>query len=206
MNLLRMNDSHEHKKPLRAQLRHLMRQVEPDDLRRRSADATARLVDTEAFATARTVMMFLSLPYEIDTRQLAVRAWQRGKTVTVPLVSFAQRHMIPVEIRSLTDPMTTDERGLRNPTNARPVPVDEVDLVVVPGLGFDTRGHRLGRGGGFYDRFLSQPAFGGRSCGFGFDEQVIDTVPAMSHDVPLDMLVTDRRTVRFNAAARPENA
>lgn len=197
-----MNQPQEQKKTLRARLRQQLRAMDAEAIRDRSAEATARLVATEAFQNARTIMLFLSLPQEIDTRTLAVRAWQGRKTVTAPLVSFAQRHMIPVELRSLSDPMVTDERGLRNPANAYPVPIEDVDLVIVPGLGFDITGQRLGRGAGFYDRFLGQPSFTGVTAGLGFDEQVIDAVPTQKHDVALDMIVTDRRTVHCGAADR----
>ncbi len=195
-----MNSEHDPKKTLRSELRDRMRRIDARELTDRSVDAAGYLFDSAEFARADVVMLFLSMPHEIDTRPLAVRAWQLGKTVTAPLISFAQRHMIPVEVRSLSDPMETDERGLSNPVNGQPVPVDEVDLVVVPGLGFDLAGHRLGRGAGFYDRFLSQPAFTGSTCGYALDDQVVDAVPAHSHDVPLDMLVTDRRVVRFSSA------
>jgi 5-formyltetrahydrofolate cyclo-ligase len=79
----------------------------------------------------------------------------------------------------------------------RPMPVSFIDLVIVPGLGFTQSGYRIGRGMGFYDRFLSQPDFLGLSCGLAFDEQVLDTLPILDHDMPLSMLATDRGLRRF---------
>jgi 5-formyltetrahydrofolate cyclo-ligase len=69
--------------------------------------------------------------------------------------------------------------------------------VVVPGLGFTPDGHRIGRGMGFYDRFLAQPEFLGLSCGLAFEEQMVPSVPILDHDMPLSMLVTDRGILRF---------
>lgn len=179
-----------------------MQAIDLADLHARSARACQRLAETEAFRHAEALMLFLPMKHEVDATPLAIRAWQLGKTVTVPLVSYAQRHMIPVEIRSLSDPVTVDERGIQSPRNGVPIPVDLIDLVVVPGLGFDTTGHRIGRGAGFYDRFLSQPNFGGTICGLALDDQVVPEVPTQKHDVPLHMLVTDRRTVRFASAPK----
>ena len=70
-------------------------------------------------------------------------------------------------------------------------------MILVPGLGFTPTGYRIGRGMGFYDRFLAQSDFLGRSCGLAFQEQVVETLPVLDHDVPLSMLVTDTGIRRF---------
>ena len=105
--------------------------------------------------------------------------------------------MLPVEISSLTDQMTTSGPGVREPVGGMPVPVEFIDLVVVPGLGFTDKGFRIGRGMGFYDRFLAQGEFIGVSCGLAFDEQIVESLPILDHDIPLSMLVTDRGIRRF---------
>ena len=86
---------------------------------------------------------------------------------------------------------------MREPVSGKPVPLEFIDLVVVPGLGFSATGHRIGRGMGFYDRFLAQAEFVGLSCGMAFEDQVIDDLPVLDHDMPLGMLVTDRGVRRF---------
>jgi 5-formyltetrahydrofolate cyclo-ligase len=88
-----------------------------------------------------------------------LRAWQAGKSVVVPKVSWDQRRMLPIEISSLTTGMTSTGPGIREPIAGNPWPLDLVDLVIVPGLGFTNTGYRIGRGMGFYDRFLAQPEF-----------------------------------------------
>ena len=70
-------------------------------------------------------------------------------------------------------------------------------MVIVPGLGFTVGGHRIGRGMGFYDRFLAQGDFLGVSCGLALEEQVVEEIPVLDHDIPLSMLVTDRGIRRF---------
>ena len=196
-----MTPLREVKKTLRAQLQGALRQLEHAWIEEHSHAAAHRLFGTSVFQRAQGIMIFLPLPHEIDLCPVALRAWQEQMQVTVPLVSFAQKHMIPVEIHSLDQPMETDHYGLRTPTNGAPIPVDQVDLVIVPGLGFDRSGYRIGRGSGFYDRFLAQTAFVGKTCGVGFELQLIDAVPTAAHDVKLDMLVTDQRVLRFGRDA-----
>ncbi len=183
-------------------LRQQMQGIDAAELRRRSAVACERLMATAVFDRAAALMLFLPLAHEVDAQPIAVRAWQLAKTVTVPRVGYEQRHMIPIEIRSVGEPMDTDRLGVRTPAAGRPFPPELLDLIVVPGLGFDELGRRLGRGGGFYDRFLSTSGFVGLTCGLGLDEQVIDRVPAAAHDVSLDMLVTDERTLSFDGLPR----
>jgi 5-formyltetrahydrofolate cyclo-ligase len=105
--------------------------------------------------------------------------------------------MLPVEISSLADPTTLTGPGIREPIGGKPVPTDFIDMVIVPGLGFSSNGYRIGRGMGFYDRFLAQSEFIGVSCGLAFEEQVVESLPVLDHDIPLSMLVTDRGIRRF---------
>lgn len=195
-----MNELNIHKRSLRTELRGRLTAVSAERLRAGSKAAAERLAATEEFRAARAIMIFLPLRYEIDARALALRAWQEDKTVTVPLVGNGQRHMIPLIVRSLEEPMDADHYGVSTPRAGEPFPIEMLDLVVVPGLGFDREGGRIGRGGGFYDRFLAQPYFRATTCGLAIAEQVVGRVPTEPHDVPLDMLVTDTHLFRFATA------
>jgi len=146
-------------------------------------------------------MVFLSLPTEIDTTPLVLRAWQDQKRVLAPKLSWEQRRMLPIEIRSLTDDLSDSMLGIREPASGIPMPIETIDLVIVPGLAFDQYGNRLGRGRGFYDRFLAHPEYRGWTCALSLEEQVVDHVPAGPLDRPMDMLVTDVTVRRFPRAA-----
>jgi 5-formyltetrahydrofolate cyclo-ligase len=185
------------KAAVRRQLSEMLAMMNEADRHRRSVAAATALCSTPEFAAAGTVMLFLSTPHEIDTASIALRAWQAGKTVIVPKVSWDQRRMLPVEIHSLQAVMTTTGAGVREPIAGKPIPVDLIDLVVVPGLGFTSTGYRIGRGMGFYDRFLAQSDFIGTSCGLAYEEQIVAELPVLDHDVPLCMLATDQGIRRF---------
>ena len=78
---------------------------------------------------------------------------------------------------------------------ARKIPAMELDLVLVPGVAFDEECYRLGRGRGFYDRWL--PVLSGIKCGLGFDHQLVPSVPREAHDAKLDGVITPSRSVRI---------
>jgi len=185
------------KSTIRQQLRQKLEALTDAQRQSKSLAATALLTATPEFASARIVMLYLTAAFELDTAPLALKCWQAGKTVVVPKVSWDQRRMLPVEISSLQTRMTTIGPGVREPVSGQPMPVNLIDLVIVPGVGFSRKGHRIGRGMGFYDRFLAQPEFIGISCGMGFEEQVVPELPVLDHDMPLAMLCTDRGIWRF---------
>jgi 5-formyltetrahydrofolate cyclo-ligase len=182
---------------LRKQLREVLASITAAERHTKSVAACGFLAEIPEFVSARVVMLYLSTPTEVDTAPLALKCWQDGKTVVVPKVSWDQRRMLPVEIATLQTGMTTTGAGVREPIAGKPIPLDLIDLVVVPGIGFSASGHRIGRGMGFYDRFLAQDSFIGVSCGLGFEEQVVEQFPVLDHDMALCMLATDRGIRRF---------
>jgi len=185
------------KSVIRSHLREVLAAM-PEAIRHSKSLAACSLITASPeFAAARVVMLYLSTNLEVDTASLALRAWQSGKTVVVPKVSWDQRRMLPIEISSLTTGMTSTGPGIREPIAGKPVPTEFIDLVIVPGLGFTPTGYRIGRGMGFYDRFLAQGDFLGLSCGLAFDDQVVPELPVLDHDVPLSMLATDKGLRRF---------
>lgn len=183
---------------VRKLLHEMLAGLTPVQRHEKSVAACNEVIHSAEFAAARVVMLFLSSPTEIDTAPLALKAWQEGKSVAVPKVSWNQRRMLPVEITSLATGIT-NTGPVREPIGGKPITLDLIDLVIVPGVGFTPTGHRIGRGMGFYDRFLAQPDFLGVSCGLGFEEQIVQELPVLDHDMPLSMLATDRGIRRFGS-------
>jgi len=185
------------KAAVRKQLRDVLAAMTDEQRHSQSLAACTHIARSPEFRAARVVLLYLSTPTEVDTAPLALRCWQENKTVVVPKVSWDQRRILPVEINSLQTGMTVTGPNIREPISGKPIPVNLIDLVVVPGMGFSPNGYRIGRGMGFYDRFLAQPDFMGLSCGLAFNQQIIEDIPVLDHDMPLSMLVTDHGISRF---------
>ena len=190
------------KKQLRVRLQKCLLEMRVDERSEKSQQACRNLVSTAQFQGASTVMIYLSLPHEVDTSEVILYAWQHSKTVVVPKISWHQRRMIPVQINSLETGFSTEVADLRNPITGIPMPMEEIDLVVAPALGFDRNGNRLGRGGAFYDRFFANEQLNAPRCGFAFAEQVVDSIPVIELDEPVDFLVTDKEILYFNSDKR----
>ncbi len=187
------------KAQLRRRLRNGLQTMEPAQRKEKSRLACQRLISIESFQEASLIMMYLPLSDEVDTSDAIYKAWDLGKTVVVPRVNWQERTMMPVVINSLDEGSYTYERGLKVPLAQRPMALEKIDLIVTPGRGFDRTGHRVGRGGAFYDRFLAQPQIRAVRCGLAFAEQVVASVPVAWWDELMDLLVTDEQVIRFNS-------
>lgn len=144
---------------------------------------------------------------EVDIAPVADELARRGVPIAIPRHDWATRAMTPVRVANLSTDLiaSTDlinqRLGLRAARpDASEIPLSDLHAVIVPGLAFDRRGHRLGRGGGFYDRFLARLPQTVRTIGVAFDLQLVDEVPADPHDAPVQTLITECRVERFASA------
>jgi len=187
------------KSQLRKSLQQYLHGIDGEKRAEKSRLACENLVKTAEFQKASVVMLYLALPYEIDASEAILYAWQMNKVVAVPKVSWEQRHMIPVQIYTLEMEPAREGSRLHNPMVGQPMALEEIDLVVTPGLGYDGNGNRLGRGGSYYDRFFASAELSAWRCGFAFSEQCVDSIPMDSCDEQVDFLVTDEKVIYFNS-------
>lgn len=163
----------------------------------KSYAACKSLLELQEYRDAQVVMLYLPIPCEVDTAEIALHAWQADKTVLAPKIGPTQKHLLPLEIHSLDDGLTAGQLGILEPTDGQVWPMEDIDFIIVPALAYDRNGGRLGRGGGFYDRFLAHHEVKAVTCGLGFSEQLVDELPMHTHDYPVQILVTDTDVIRF---------
>ena len=186
------------KPALRARLRAELKAHSPADALAADAGLCARLIASPTWQTARAVLLFFPLPREPDLAPLLAGALASGKLLALPRFNATTHAHDAVQVRDLASELVTGPFGVREPTAHCPlVAMNRLDLALVPGLGFDARGHRLGRGKGHYDRLLA--GFTGMKIGVAFDFQVVAAVPCEAHDIVLDAVVTPTRWIEANA-------
>jgi len=186
------------KRSMRENARRTLAELDPHAAHLLSVSACERIINTESFISSLCVMVYLPMSDELDITPVALRAFQLGKTVCAPRIDWERKRMTPVEVRGFDDRFEIRQHEVREPLDGLPIALSEIDLILTPGLAFDVSGRRLGRGGGFYDRFLAQPGFPPRltRCGVCFDSQIVEAIPTGVHDATLDAVVTDRRVIR----------
>lgn len=174
-------------------------ELSPQEIRRRSAAASSHLFQLPELAGARLVMFFVSFGSEVDTLPMIREALATGKRVAAPRTDASTRSLLPCEIHNPEKDLTPGPHGIREPRPHCPqVSLEDIDVVVVPAAVWAEDGHRVGYGGGYYDRFLARLEKG-RRVGLGLEEQIVPEVPHDPHDLPVEILVTDAGVRRFDA-------
>jgi len=158
---------------------------------KKSKAVEAELFKRSEFISAKTVMFYVSDNYEVQTRAIIKQALNMGKVVVVPATDAKQKRLIPCEIQDLDRQLVKGPYGIYQPKAEcmRKFPTSKIDLVLVPGVAFDRGGNRLGRGAGYYDRFLKKLPRKTALLGLAFDFQVLESVPTLSHDTRLTGLI-----------------
>jgi len=175
--------------------------IDPGERLRREKRIRGRLFSLPEFRRARRLMLYVTMTGEIDTRPIIVRVIQAGRAAYAPRCDETSKQMKPCRIPSLADLRPGAYGILEPPDGPQPEPAD-IDFVLVPGLGFDVLGNRLGRGAGFYDRFLADPGMQAVRCAIAFECQILDDLPHGSNDLPVHVIVTEERIIRCRP--RPE--
>ena len=145
------------------------------------------------------MLCYAAIDGEVDTSPILSQALADGKRVAVPVALRRGSRLVPVEIRdSRKDLSSRGLFGVPQParTAGRQVPPEKLEFILMPGVAFDRRGRRLGRGRGYFDRFLSQVPASVPRVGLAFGFQVVRAVPFEPHDQPVRMVITDKEVIR----------
>lgn len=180
---------------LRSQVRGGLENLSSEKRAADSAKVRTLLPQQPFWKPAGTILFFASLPDELDLWPVLEETLAEGKIVALPCFDADNQFYTPRRVTNLRVELVSGRFGIREPAaSCLEIPLDDLDLVLVPGMAFDPGGHRLGRGKGFYDRMLAN--FAGKKVGVAFDEQIVETVPAEKQDVRMDFILTPTKCVK----------
>lgn len=165
--------------------------------KRKSVIIQQKLMDLPEFQLAQTVMLFLDFREEVETTAMAEATIACKKKLVLPRCA-PHGILLPIEVRDLIQDIEPGAYGIREPKlTLGVVEPSEIDLITVPGSGFDLQGNRLGYGGGYYDRFFMLLNPSTPRIALGFECQVIEQVPTDEHDAIMTMLITEKKVYNF---------
>lgn len=157
----------------------------------------SRLFDFANFLEARIALLYVDTDCEVRTKSILRRAYDFNKIVVLPCFD-AERHKVSIlKVDSLDKDLRTGARGVLepNPERCKPVPLNKVDIAIIPGQAFDEKGGRVGSGRGYYDRFIPELPATTRKVALAFEEQILPLIPTESHDRHVDIIITDKRII-----------
>jgi len=145
--------------------------------------------------SAATVLFFAPLADELDVWPLMEASIALGTTCALPFFDAGKQIYVARQIEKPATEIVTGKFGVREPSSScAEIPLEKFNLTLVPGMAFDLRGNRLGRGRGFYDRLLA--AVGGIKCGVCHDGQLLPEIPVEPHDAKVDFIATPSKLLR----------
>lgn len=180
---------------LRWRVRAIVKSLSAEKRKADSEKLCLRLKEEPFFKSAGSVLFFAPLPEEPDLWPLLNEALAGKKLVALPCFDSDNQSYLPRRVTDVHVEILSGKFGIREPaTDCVAIPLDDLDLVLVPGVAFAADGHRLGRGKGFYDRLLQN--FTRKKIGVAFDEQIVEAIPTEKNDVPMDLILTPTRCLK----------
>lgn len=173
------------KEALRKEIGALKRAMTQAEIEAYSAELTEKFCNTEDYQSAASVYVYLPYNQEVRTWEIVKRAWADGKRVAVPKVYGDEMKFLWLES---FDPIAPGGWNIPEPTFDAPIADDEAALILMPGLAFDREGHRVGYGGGFYDKYLEQHPHH-RLIALCYPFQLFAHLDVEEHDIPVDRVI-----------------
>ena len=174
------------KRTLRKQIRETKRQFSDKELEELSLPIISRLLSHPVIVGSKTILMYYSLHDEVNTHHAVNQLIASGKTVLLPRVVDGEN--MEIRVHRNPDDLAPGHYGIMGPTGETYTRYEDIDVAVVPGMAFDQYGHRLGRGKGYYDRFLPKASHAYK-IGVCFDFQKQETIPTDANDITMDCVL-----------------
>lgn len=186
-----------HKKELRNMMKNNLNELDKENYHEKSACIHKKVLQESVVRNAKVIGITLSAFPEVDTWNLIKKIWSQGKKAVVPKCEPKTKMMKFYEITSF-DQLEIVYMHLHEPIThlTTEVPKEKIDCLIVPGLAYDRQGFRLGFGGGYYDRFLSD--FKKSTLSLAFYMQIVEKIPTDDYDVPIEKIITEKEIINCN--------
>jgi len=176
------------KKQIRSRILLKLKNHKEEDREKKSRLIKNRLLRNRFFKKAKVIMFYLSFGGEVKTKEMIKVTQKIGKIVTVPFCRQNRIFMRPCVLTPKAR-LARGSYGVMQPTQKRFLKINDLDLVIVPGIAFDRQGNRLGRGKGCYDSFLKKLPSKAHSIGLAYDFQILPRVPTTKHDTKVNKVI-----------------
>lgn len=156
-----------------------------------------RLFEFANFLESKIALLYINGNYEVQTENIIKRSYDYNKIVVLPAFDPQQFKMTLLKVDNFGRDLKAGPRGVLEPDvrRCKIVPMDRVDIAIIPGLAFDEKGGRIGTGKGYYDRLIPRLAITTRKVALTLEEQIVPQVPMESHDKHVDIIITDKRII-----------
>ena len=158
-----------------------------------------KLIKFDKYQQSEKIMLYIATKTEVQTQRIIESAQKDNKNIYIPLIIKEQHDLIPSLVNDFEKEIALGNLGIYQPKEDfhRFFPPSILDMVIVPGVAFTQQGLRLGRGGGYYDRFLKKLSGQAYSVALAFEMQIIEEIPLEKNDIPVDCIITEKRIIKL---------
>lgn len=192
-----MEEIKEKKHEIRNRVAQQIEALPEKELMEKTRQIEDRLFEFANFLEAKIVLLYLNEKLEVASKSIIQKSYDLNKIVVLPVFPIDSLKLTLLKVDDLTADLTTDGSGkpIPNIDRCKRVPIDRIDIALIPGVAFDEKGGRIGIGDGFYDRLIPKLPATTRKVALAFDDQVLSHVPMESHDKHVDIIITEKRVI-----------
>jgi len=168
-----------------------------EEIEEKTSRIEARLFEFANFLESNISLLYVNHDFEVNTRRIIGRCLGYNKIVVLPAFNTETFQMKLMKVDNLGTELKIGPRGILEPDPAicKVVPIERIDIAIIPGVALDEKGGRIGSGEGFYDRLIPKLPITTRKVSLAFESQIIPQVPMESHDKYVDIIITEKRII-----------
>jgi 5-formyltetrahydrofolate cyclo-ligase len=192
-----MEEIRETKDDIRDNIAKILAALSDSEIEEKTTRIENRLFEFANFLEANIVLLFINSTSEVKTQKIIERCFNYNKIVILPAFDTTKYKMKLMKIDNPDTDLTLGPRGILEPDSSRcnVVPIECVDIAIIPGVAFDEKGGRIGSGDGYYDRLIPKLSITTRKVALSFENQIIPQVQMESHDRYVDIVITEKRII-----------
>jgi len=192
-----MEEIKETKAEIRATIHNELKRLAEKEITEKTVAIETRLFEFANFLESKIVLLYLNNASEVDTRKIIKRTYEYNKIVVLPVFGENKGGMRLYKVDDPKSDLKSGPGGVLQPdtTRCKRVPVDRIDIAIIPSVALDEKGGRVGTGSGNYDRLIPKLAVTTRKVALALENQIVPQVPMESHDKHVDIIITDKRII-----------
>ena len=192
-----MEEIRETKDEVRINIAKTLAELSESEIEEKTTRIENRLFEFANFLEANIVLLYINSSSEVNSQKIIERCFNYNKIVILPAFDTIKYEMKLMKVDNLDTDLILGPRGILEPDSSRcnVVPIEVVDIAIIPGVAFDEKGGRIGSGDGYYDRLIPNLSITTRKVALAFEGQIIPQVHMESHDKHVDIIVTEKRII-----------
>ena len=192
-----MEEVQESKSDIRNRVIAVIQTLSEEELADKTSQIEKRLFEFANFMEANISLLYMPQKYVVDTKKIIQRCFDYRKIVALPAFNTEKHGMLPYKVDAFETDLTLGPRNIMepDPERCKIIPIDRIDIAIIPGVALDEKGGRIGSGEGYYDRLIGKLPITTRKVALALECQIVQQVPMESHDKFMDIIITEDRII-----------